>query len=133
MRPARWCSCWCSSLPCPPSSSCARNSFHGCCSAPRCSSFAPRRRVWLLVPLIAIWANLHGAVLVGLAIAAAYLVLDRLRREPFVAVSVLVTCCAALFVTPAFAKSGSYYLGVLKSEAAQRGEGMWAPLSLHNP
>jgi hypothetical protein len=91
------------------------------------------RRVWLLFPLVAIWANLHGAVLVGLAVAAAYLVLERLRREPVVAVSVLVACSAALFVTPAFARSGSYYLGVLKSEAAQRGEGMWAPLSLYKP
>ena len=99
----------------------------------RAEARTPTRRVWLLVPLIAIWANLHGAVLVGLAIAVAYLVLDRLRREPVVAASVLVACCAALFVTPALAKSGSYYLGVLKSEAAQRGEGMWAPLSLHKP
>jgi hypothetical protein len=99
----------------------------------RAEARTPSRRVWLLVPLIAIWANLHGAVLVGLAIAAAYLVLDRLRREPAVAVSVLAACCGALFITPAFAKSGSYYLGVLQSEAAQRGEGMWAPLSLHRP
>ncbi|HEX9599792.1 MAG TPA: hypothetical protein VF963_10495 [Gaiellaceae bacterium] len=99
----------------------------------RAEARTPSRRVWLLVPLIAIWTNLHGAVLVGLAIAAAYLVLERFRREPVVAASVLAACCAALFITPAFAKSGSYYLGVLKSEAAQRGEGMWAPLSLHKP
>jgi hypothetical protein len=99
----------------------------------RAEACKPTRRVWLLVPLIALWSNLHGAVLVGLAIAAAYLVLERLRREPVVAVSVLAACCAALFLTPAFAKSGSYYLGVLRSEAAQRGEGMWAPLSLHKP
>jgi hypothetical protein len=99
----------------------------------RAEAREPSRRVWLLVPLVALWSNLHGAVLVGLAIAAAYLVLERLRREPVVAVSVLAACCAALFLTPAFAKSGSYYLGVLRSEAAQRGEGMWAPLSLHKP
>ena len=99
----------------------------------RAETRTPSRRVWLLVPLMAIWSNLHGAVLVGLAIAAAYLVLERLRREPVVAVSVLVACCAALFITPAFAKSGSYYLGVFKSEAAQRGQEMWAPLSLHKP
>ncbi len=99
----------------------------------RAEARTPSRRVWLLVPLIAIWGNLHGAVLVGLAIAAAYLVLERLRREPVVAGSVLIACGAALFITPAFAKSGSYYLGVLKSEAAQHGEEMWAPLSLHKP
>jgi hypothetical protein len=99
----------------------------------RAEARTPSRRVWLLVPLIALWANLHGAVLVGLAIAAAYLLLERLRREPVAAASVLFACCAALFITPAFANSGSYYLGVLKSESAQRGEGMWAPLSLHKP
>ena len=91
------------------------------------------RRVWLLVPLIVLWANLHGGVLLGLAIAAAYLVLERARQEPVVAASVLVACCAALFVTPALLDSGHYYLGVLGSEAAQRGEGLWAPLSIGKP
>jgi hypothetical protein len=99
----------------------------------RAESRAPSRRVWLLVPLLALWANLHGAVLVGLAISAAYLVLDRARRDVVAAASVLVCCCGALFLTPALASSGSYYLGVLRSDAAQRGEGLWAPLSLHMP
>jgi hypothetical protein len=99
----------------------------------RAESRRPSRRVWLLVPLIVFWANLHGAVLVGLAIAAAYLVIERARREPVVAAGVLAACCGALFLTPALAASGGYYLGVLRSEAARRGEGMWAPLSLHKP
>jgi hypothetical protein len=99
----------------------------------RAESRRPSRRVWLLVPLIVLWANLHGGVLVGLAIAAAYLVLERARREPVVAASVLVACCAALFLTPALLDSGHYYLGVLRSEAAQRGEGLWAPLSIGKP
>jgi hypothetical protein len=99
----------------------------------RAESRRPSRRVWLLVPLVVLWANLHGGVLVGLAIAAAYLVLERARREPVVAASVLAACCAALFLTPALLDSGHYYLGVLRSEAAQRGEGLWAPLSVGNP
>ena len=99
----------------------------------RAESRRPSRRAWLLVPLVALWANLHGAVLVGLAIAAAYLILERAPREPVAAASVLAGCCAALFLTPALVDSGSYYLGVLRSEAAQRGEGMWAPLSVFKP
>jgi hypothetical protein len=99
----------------------------------RAESRTPSRRVWLLAPLIVLWANLHGGVLVGLAIAAAYLVLERARREPVVAASVLTACCAGLFLTPALLGSGHYYLGVLRSEAAQRGEGLWAPLSVGNP
>src|SRR6266536_2827348 len=99
----------------------------------RAESRRPSRRVWLLVPLIVLWANLHGGVLVGLAIAAAYLLLERARREPVVAAGVLAACGAALFLTPALVDSGRYYLGVLRSEAAQRGEGLWAPLSVGNP
>jgi hypothetical protein len=99
----------------------------------RAEARRPSRRVWLLVPLVALWSNLHGAVLVGLAVVTAYLVLERARREPAVAACVLVASCAALFLTPALTASGDYYLGVLRSEAAQRGEGMWAPLSVHRP
>jgi hypothetical protein len=99
----------------------------------RAEARRPTRRVWLVVPLVALWSNLHGAVLVGLAVVAAYLVFERARREPAVAAGALVASCAALFLTPALTASGGYYLGVLQSEAAQRGAGMWAPLSLHRP
>jgi hypothetical protein len=99
----------------------------------RAEARAPSRRIWLLVPLFALWSNLHGAVLVGLAIAAAYLLFDRIRREPLVAVGVLLASTAALFLTPALLDSGAYYLGVMQSEAAVRGEGLWAPLSLNAP
>ena len=43
---------------------------------------APSRRIWLLVPLLALWGNLHGAVLTGAAVAGAYLVFERSRRRP---------------------------------------------------
>ena len=96
----------------------------------RAEARAPSRRIWLLVPLFALWSNLHGAVLVGLATAAAYLVFDRIRREPLVAVGVLLASTGALFLTPALLDSGAYYLGVMQSEAALRGEGLWAPVGL---
>ena len=99
----------------------------------RTEARSPSRRIWLLVPLTALWANLHGAVLVGLAVAAAYLVFERFRQQPIVASGVLVASVYALFLTPALGDSGDYYLGVLRSEAALRGEGMWAPLSSHAP
>jgi hypothetical protein len=99
----------------------------------RSETRAPSRRIWLLVPLVALWANVHGAVLVGLAVAGAYLVLERIRREPCVVLGVWTASVCALLLTPAFLDSGDYYLGVLRSEAAVRGEGMWAPLSPHSP
>jgi hypothetical protein len=99
----------------------------------RAEARSPSRRLWLLVPLTVLWANLHGAVLVGLCIAAAYLVLERFRREPVLSAAVLTSSILALFLTPAWFHSAEYYVGVLRSEAAVRGEGLWAPLSLHSP
>jgi hypothetical protein len=90
----------------------------------------PSARVWLLLPLLALWSNLHGAVLVGLAVAAAYLVLDRGRRQPVVAAAVLGGAAIAVCATPALEHTPDYYLGVLHNEAARRGEQLWAPLSL---
>jgi hypothetical protein len=99
----------------------------------RRESRQPSRRVWLLVPLFALWSNLHGAVLVGVAVAAVYLLLDRIRVERWTALPVLGASVGALFATPALARTGDYYLGVLHSEPAARGYGLWAPLSLTNP
>jgi hypothetical protein len=99
----------------------------------RAEARAPSRRIWLLVPLVALWSNLHGAVLTGLAVASVYLVLDRVRRERWTSVGVLLASWGALFATPALARTGDYYLGVLHSEPAVSGFGMWAPLSLRDP
>ena len=93
----------------------------------------PTRRIWLLVPLVALWSNLHGAVLIGLAVAGVYLVFERLRHERWTAVGVLLASCGALFATPGLGRTADYYLGVLHSEPATSGFGLWAPLSLRNP
>jgi hypothetical protein len=90
----------------------------------------PTRRIWLLVPLVALWSNLHGAVLVGLAVAGAYLLFDRARRQPLLAGAVLAASAAAVCATPALVHTPEYYYGLLRNEAARRGEGLWAPLSL---
>jgi hypothetical protein len=87
-------------------------------------------RVWLLPPLFALWSNLHGAVLVGFAVAATYLVFGRGRRQPLMAVSVLVVSALAVCVTPALQQTPEYYRNLLGNEAARHGEGLWARLSL---
>src|SRR5207244_7814247 len=38
-----------------------------------------------------------------------------------------------LFATPALARTGDYYLGVMHGVPAASGFGLWAPLSLRNP
>jgi hypothetical protein len=88
----------------------------------------PTRRLWLLVPLVALWGNLHGAVLVGVGVALAYLAFSA-RRRARERVALGASLLAALCATPALTGTPSYYAGVLGNEAARRGEGLWAPLS----
>ena len=90
----------------------------------------PSRAIWLLVPLVALWSSLHGAVLAGLAVAGSYLVFDRARREPATAIGVLAASVLALCLTPALERTPDYYLGVFENEAARRAYGLWAPLGL---
>jgi hypothetical protein len=99
----------------------------------RAEARRPSSRIWLLVPLVALWSNLHGAVLTGLALASVYLVVERARHDLRTAVEVLVAAWVALFATPALGHTWQYYFGVLHSEPAVSGIGMWAPLSLTRP
>jgi hypothetical protein len=93
----------------------------------------PSRAVWWVVPLLALWSNLHGAALVGLGLVMAYLVLERGRRRPLEAIAVGAASVVALCLTPALANTPAYYAGVMTNLAAQRGQGMWGPLSLTSP
>ena len=140
-RSAPWRSpCCCS---CPPASGRSSRSGPSCsrcrCSQPaslllRSESRAPSHRIWLLVPLLALWGNLHGAVLTGAAVAGAYLIFQR-------------GCCAAgrepcgdgaprrSGAVREPRRSGRCRLTCL-ARAAQRGRagqaiGLWAPLSPH--
>lgn len=93
----------------------------------------PSRWIWLLVPVIALWGNLHGAVLVGLAVAAAYLLFERARVNAVEATLVGLASVMALFANAALLETADYYRGVLANEAARRGVGLWEPLSLGSP
>jgi hypothetical protein len=93
----------------------------------------PSRRIWLVVPLLALWSNLHGAALLGLGIVIAYLLLGRFRPDRLLAVSVAGASVLALCLTPALGRTVAYYHGVVTNLAAQRGEGQWGPLSLSAP
>jgi hypothetical protein len=93
---------------------------------------SPSRRVWLVPPLLALWSNLHGAVLVGLAVTTVYLVFARARTRLIEAAAVLAVSALAVCATPALWRTPAYYLGVLNNAAARRGEGLWAPLSLNS-
>ncbi len=93
-------------------------------------SRSPGPRVWLAVPLLALWGNLHGGVLAGWGLLACYLVLDRARRDPWVAGGTLVAATLALFLNPTLWDTPRYYRAVLENEAARMGVGLWTPLRL---
>jgi hypothetical protein len=89
---------------------------------------APSRRIWLAVPLLALWGNLHGAVLVGFGLLACYLVFERARRERGLSTLVLAAAALALFANPTLWRTPLYYQGVFESQVARHGEALWAPL-----
>jgi hypothetical protein len=93
----------------------------------------PSSRIWLVVPLFALWSNLHAAVLIGFGVTCCYLVLSRLRLQPVLTVLVGGTAALALCLTPALARTITYYHLGLTNVSVQRGFGLWAPLSPHQP
>jgi len=99
----------------------------------RSEAQSPSRRIWLVVPILALWSNLHGAVLIGLAVTGAYLVLSRARTQPLAAGLVLAASLLAPFATPSLHRTPLYYAGVLDNEAARRNLGLWARISLESP
>jgi hypothetical protein len=93
----------------------------------------PSRRIWLLVPLVVLWSNLHGAVLLGVVVAGTYLVFSRLRSRSVESVVIGASVVAALLVTPVGLRTVPYYLGVMDNEAAARGSELWARPDLTQP
>ncbi|MEP6813546.1 MAG: hypothetical protein ABI990_11200 [Actinomycetota bacterium] len=96
------------------------------------SRFASKR-IWLVVPLVALWANLHGGVLIGLGVLGAYLTFRRARSAPLESACVLAASFLALLATPALLGGVAYYADVLRSGAVSQRYGLWGPLSLHKP
>lgn len=99
----------------------------------RADARAPSARIWLAVPLLALWSNLHGAALLGLAILVCQLAFTRGRRRPLRSLAIAAAGAAALCATPAGIRTIAYYHGVLTNVAAQRGAGLWTPLSPGSP
>ncbi len=88
----------------------------------------PSRRIYLALALLALWSNLHGAALLGLAVLWAYLALSRARDDRVRAIVVGVGALPAMCLTPAGLRTVDYYSGLVTNVAARRGVGLWAPL-----
>ena len=93
----------------------------------------PSRAVWWLVPLYVVWGNLHGGVLVGLAVLGVFLVASPGGGPLLRRVGVGAGCALALVVTSAGIHTPAYYISALGNEAAARGTDLWARPSLTHP
>lgn len=107
--------------------------FPALCCLLRAEDRTPSWRIWLALPLLALWSNLHGAVLVGWGVLVAYAALSRLRRQPLVSVVLIVGGAVAICATPALLRTVDYYQGVLGNQAAASGQGLWGSLSPSSP
>lgn len=87
-------------------------------------------RMLLTIPLLAVWANLHGTVLMGAAIAAVYgmwgLITGRSRWRCLALV--LLSPLAAL-ATPYGPDIGGYYRSVLGNRVIRHNVTIWGPWS----
>ncbi len=93
----------------------------------------PSRMIWAAVPLVALWGNLHGAVLVGVAVLGCYLLFSRLPLEPWTAVAVGLASAAATCLNPGLLRAPRYYLGVFSGAATSDDSGMWSRPTISNP
>jgi hypothetical protein len=90
----------------------------------------PSRRVWLALPLLVVWANLHGAVLVAAALVS-LLGLSELvgrRRKPRArAVGLLLLPWPCLFASPYGLSLVGYYRSTLDNPVFKKYILEWAP------
>lgn len=97
------------------------------------SDDAPSRRIFWVPVLVALWGNLHGAALVGVAVTGSHLLLHRLRRAPGESVVAGLLCVAALFANPQGWHTVAYYRGVMGNVLRARGLGLWDRLDPAQP
>jgi len=80
-------------------------------------------RLWVVLPLLAVWSNLHGSVLVGLLLVELHVLLARRDAWPVALLAPLAVCA-----TPQLWHTPAYYWDVSQNAAAAQGVGVWAPL-----
>lgn len=93
----------------------------------------PDRGLWLLVPLYVVWGNLHGGVLVGLAVLGVFLVTSPGGGSLLRRAGVGLGCLSALVLTSATLSTPQYYVSALTNEAAARGSDLWARFDPTHP
>jgi hypothetical protein len=89
----------------------------------------PSTRVWLVLPLLVVWANLHGSVALGAALVAGHGLL-LLRRHPWRGLLLVCAAPATLAVTPYGLGAGDYYRRTLVGSPLRKYVAEWRPATL---
>ena len=89
-------------------------------------SRAPSRRVWLALPLLALWANLHGAVLVGAALVS-LLGLSELAARPRRGLALVLLPWPCVFASPYGLSLVGYYRSTAANPLFKKYILEWAP------
>lgn len=93
----------------------------------------PSRRVFLVVPLLVAWANLHGAVVVGAALVALLGACELVARRPWPRAAVLLTApWLCLVATPYGLDTLGYYKATLANPVLRQTESEWASATFTN-
>jgi hypothetical protein len=87
------------------------------------------RRVYLVLPLLVLWANVHGSVLLGAALVAWRGILDA-RARPWRAAGLIVLPWLCVLVSPYAARLPGYYASVLHNSRLSSSLSEWAPSTL---
>jgi hypothetical protein len=90
------------------------------------------RAIWWVPPLMVVWGNLHGALLVGLSVLGVFVLFagrKGIRARALAGGASLLS----LVLTSAGLSTPHYYVTALSNEAAQRGTDLWARPDLTNP
>jgi hypothetical protein len=103
-----------------------------------CDSRSPSRRVFLVLPLLALWANLHGSVVLGAGLVALHglaTATTRARKEPASTwrrrtAALVVLPCACLFASPYALDLPQYYREIVLNRAFGQYVSEWAPTTL---
>jgi hypothetical protein len=91
-------------------------------------SLRPSRQVFLVLPVLVLWANVHGSVLVAVLLVALH-GLVRLRSRPVVGSALIVGSLAAVFATPYASGVPHYYRSTLFNSAFKL-LNEWGPTTL---
>ncbi len=93
------------------------------------------RLVWLTVPLVVVWANVHGSFILAPALVAIALVEDLVDREPRwkATAGLLVATILATFVTPFGVGVWGYAAGISTNSLITSRITEWQPTTIRTP